>query len=267
MTTVVAPGDTRIRGAGGEPCGPRLVQHAMIMRRTIPRWFLAAALALGGASAAGAPRDVTATYSALMHGITIGSVTERFEIDGRTYRITSETQPSSLASLVHKRQPLRFSSQGRVTPIGLQPLRFEARRSASDPPQLVAEFDWGAGQLVLRRDGNSQALPLPAGTQDRLSIMYHFMVAPLGTGGHVEFSMTNGRKLDRYRYRVAGEPTLETAIGRLKTIHLVKEREPGDTAAEIWLSPRHDRLAVRLIIVERNGVRFEQIIQSVQIQN
>jgi hypothetical protein len=230
------------------------------------RTAFACLLALAMTSVAAAPRSVTATYSALVNGIAIGAVTERFEAEGGTYRITSDTQPVSLAALV-RRQPLRFASHGRLTPAGLQPVRFEARRNAGEAPQLTADFHWSTGQLVLRREGNAQTLPLPAGAQDRLSIMYHFMFAPLDTARHVEFAMTNGRKLDRYRYRVAGEPQIDTPLGRLKTVHLVKERDPGDTAAEIWLSPQHGRLPVRLIVTERNGIRFEQLIQTVHIRH
>jgi hypothetical protein len=236
------------------------------MYKTAAHHSFALALALASCAAVAAPKTVVATYAAYMQGLAIGTITERLETEGATYRITSDTQPTSLASFFH-RQPLRVTSQGRLTAAGLQPLRFEGRRRASDDPQVSADFDWSAGRLVLSRDGNIRTLPLDRGTQDRLSIMYHFMFAPIGSARRVEFAMTNGRKLDHYRYAVAGEPVIETPLGRLKTIHLVKERDPGDTAAEIWLSPEHGRLAVRLVIVERNGVRFEQIIQSVQIRD
>jgi hypothetical protein len=60
---------------------------------------------------------------------------------------------------------------------------------------------------------------------------------------------------------------VETGIGRLKTVHLVKIRDPGDPANEVWLSPQHHYFPVKMTIVERDGVRFEQIIQSLEVRD
>jgi hypothetical protein len=241
------------------------ISHAT--KATFARLALACAvvLFLACASAAAAPRSVKASYSVLMNGLTIGAMTEHFESDGATYRVASDTKPLGLAALL-QRQPLQFVSHGRLARGGLQPQVFEARRAAGDTPQVSAHFDWAARQLTLAHDGTTESLPLPPGTQDRLSIMYHFMFMPLGAGQHVEFAMTNGRKLDRYRYKLSREVDIDTPIGRLKTLHLVKERDPGDTGTEIWLSVQHQHLPVRMIISERDGKRYEQIIQSVALQ-
>jgi hypothetical protein len=229
------------------------------------RGLLVAVLALAASFAGAAPRSVSVTYGVFMNGIAIGEVSERLAIEGQTYRITSDTRPTGLANLI-QRKPLRFESHGQLTRAGLQPVRFEARRTAGEPPQIAAHFDWRRSELVLTREGRSETLKLPAGTQDRLSIMYQFMFASLDTGPRIEFAMTNGRKLDRYRYSIAREVEIDTPMGRMTTVHLVKERDPGDTAAEIWLSPQHGYLAVRMIIVERSGVRFEQLIRSADVR-
>ena len=60
---------------------------------------------------------------------------------------------------------------------------------------------------------------------------------------------------------------LNTPIGRLKTLYLVKERrEPGESSAELWVSAQHHHFPVRLITVQRNGLRFEQMIQTLDIR-
>jgi hypothetical protein len=212
-----------------------------------------------------APKSVKATYGGYMNGMAVGVITEHFDADGASYRILSETKPVGLAAIL-SRQPLRFASRGDVTREGLRPAHFEARRNAGDAPQITAEFDWAIREITLRHDGRLESFPLSPGTQDRLSIMYQFMFMRLERTRMVEFSMTNGRKLDRYRYRIVPDVELETALGRLKTLHLVKERDPGDTAAEVWISPRHQNVAVKLVIVERDGIRFEQVIQSLELR-
>jgi hypothetical protein len=165
------------------------------------------------------------------------------------------------------RQPLRFSSSGQVGRDGLHPAQFEARRGANDAPQVSAEFDWPQGNLVLRHGGKTESASLPSGTQDRLSVMYQFMFLPVERLRVLDFAMTNGRKLDRYRYRATADVEIETGLGRLKTLHLVKQREGNEAVSEVWLSPQHQHFPVKLLIVERDGVRFEQVIQSLEVRD
>ena len=219
-----------------------------------------------GPAAAAVPKSVKATYNASMNGMGIGIITEHFEADRGTYRIVSETKPIGLAVLL-QRQPLRFLSRGQMTREGLRPIHFEARRNAGDPPQVTADFDWTSAQLALKHDGRNESMALAPGTQDRLSIMYQFMFMPLEKSRTVEFSMTNGRKLDRYRYRATPDVELDTPLGRLKTLHLVKQRDPGDTGTEVWLSPAHHYFPVKMVIVEKDGVRYEQLIQSLELRD
>lgn len=221
-------------------------------------------LAASGA-ALGAPKNVKATYSGSMNGMTIGVISEVFEATDGGYRITSETKPVGLAIFI-QRQPLKFQSRGQLSREGLRPLSFEARRTAADPPQVTAEFDWAGGELTMKHNGKVESMPLAPGTQDRLSIMYQFMFMAIDKTRPVEFSMTNGRKLDHYRYRVTPDVEIDTALGRVKTLHLAKIREPGDTVTEIWLSNTHQHVPMKMVIVEKDGVRYEQTIQSLELK-
>ena len=211
-------------------------------------------------------KAVKASYTGYMNGMTIGIITEHFEVTGAGYRIASDTKPTGLAVFI-QRQPLKFVSHGQVTRDGLRPARFEARRSAADNPQVTADFDWTQAQVVLKHNGKTESLPLVAGTQDRLSIMYQFMFMPFEKARLIDFSMTNGRKLDRYRYRVTPDVEIDTPLGRVKTLHLVKQRDPGDTVTEIWLSTQHRHFPVKMLIVEKDGMRFDQVIQSLELRD
>jgi hypothetical protein len=212
-----------------------------------------------------APRSVRATYNGYMNGLPIGTISEHFESDGASYRIVSDTKPMGLAAFIQRR-PLRFTSNGQLARDGLRPTQFAARRSAGENPQVSADFDWPQKQLVLRHNGKTESFALPAGTQDRLSVMYQFMFLPPERIRQLEFPMTNGRKLDRYRYRATEDVEIDTGLGRVKTVHLVKQREPGDTVTEVWISPQHQNLPVKMLIVEKNDMRFEQVIQSIDVR-
>lgn len=228
--------------------------------------FIAVAAAFAAGAAEAMPRAVKASYQGYMNGIPIGVITETFESDGQKYRIYSDTKATGIASLF-QRQPLKLSSTGELTKDGLKPLQFEGRRAAEEPPQVTATFDWPAGKLHLKHDGKSETHAIQGIAQDRLSIMYQLMFWPVRRMERIEFALTNGRKLDQYRYKINGDVELTTPLGKIKTLHLVKQHAPGETGTEIWLSPQHQNFPVRMVYIEKDGVRFEQLIKSLEIRD
>lgn len=237
----------------------------MKKRPSLPAIAAICALAALATLAHAAPRSVRASYAGFMNGMAIGTINEVFETEGASYRIVSDTRPTGLAAVI-LRQPLHVTSAGQLSRQGLRPAQFEARRSANESPVVSAAFDWPGKQLTLKRDGKTEAIALPPGTQDRLSVMYQFMFIPPERLRQLEIPMTNGRKLSRYHYRAADEVEIDTGVGRLRTVHLVKQRDPDDPVTEVWLSPQHQYLPVKMLIIDRD-MRFEQVIQSVDLRD
>jgi hypothetical protein len=224
-----------------------------------------ALLVVAVATAQAAPPSVALTYDVTLNGMHVAVISERFMVKERTYHAVSETRAVGLLALVQRR-PLRLASSGTVTRGGLRPDRFEGGRGDDDPRRAAAEFDWAAAQLTLTHDGRTGRLELPDGTQDRLSAMYQFMFLDVGRSTVVEFPMTNGRKLDRYRYTVTPSVPLDTPLGRIETLHLVKQREPGDTVTEIWLAPQYRHLPVKMLVIENDGSRYVQTVTSIDLK-
>jgi hypothetical protein len=116
------------------------------------------------------PQEIALSYNVTRGGVSIAVIQERFEAREGAFHITSESNAVGLFTLFQPR-PARFSSSGRLTERGLQPERFEAGRGAADPRRIAADFDWRQSRLTVKHDAREDALPLPAGTQDRLSVM------------------------------------------------------------------------------------------------
>ena len=227
---------------------------------------LMAAIALSAAllPAYASPQSVRAQYDVSMNGAPIGVMQEVFEVRDGRYQIVSETHATGVLAL-GQRRPGRITSSGEVVRAGLRPQAFEATRGNSDARRARADFDWTAKKLTLTHDGRVDTVILPAGTQDRLSIMYQFLfLAPEQLSG-LKFAMTNGRKLDQYRYAIGPDTAVDTPLGRLAVLHLVKQQAPGDTGTEIWLGRDHAMLPVKMRIIEDNGSRFEQVITRIDM--
>jgi hypothetical protein len=215
-------------------------------------------------AAAPAPKTIAASYDVYMNGTHIAEMRETFEAREGEYRLVSESHAVGLLALFYRR-PIRFVSTGRLTPSGLQPQSFDGQRGDGESRRVRGAFDWQAGWLTIEHDGRTENLPLPPGTQDRLSVMYQFMFLAPAAPGHLEISMTNGRKLDQYRYAVQPRAEVETPLGRLASVHLVRQRREDENATEVWLSPEHWYLPVRMTIVEGSGTRYEQIATRIEI--
>lgn len=229
---------------------------------------LAAALSAFAISAPAAvppaPRAVSAYYDVFRNGMHVAEISDTFEAKDGGYRIASETRPVGLLALF-VRDPLRVVSSGELTASGLRPRRFEGKRSEDDPRKARADFDWQAERLTITHRGKTDTLRLPPATQDLLSAMYQFMFLEYGTLQRYELAMTNGRKLARYLYRVERDVEIETPLGRMTTLHFVRQRAPDEGGIEIWLAPQYRHLPVRLRIEEEDGSRYEQVITRLEV--
>jgi len=240
-------------------------------RQSIPAFLsaLAAALLAPGlswpAAALPPPQSISASYNVYMNGAHVAVMNETYEAKAGEYRLESESRAVGLVALF-QRQSVRFMSTGKVTGSGLQPLRFEGKRSESDPRRVRGEFDWQAGQLMLEHGGRTENLPLPRGAQDRLSIMYQFMFLAPEKVRRLEIAMTNGRKLGHYLYTVQPGVEIDTPLGRMTTLHVVKQHRPDESGTELWISPQHRYLPVKMLVIEEDGARYEQVATRLDIK-
>ena len=59
-------------------------------------------------------------------------------------------------------------------------------------------------------------------------------------------------------YSVGGRERLETPAGQFETLKLIKEGEKDRT--EIWLAADRSYLPVRILVTEKDGTRYDQVL-------
>ncbi|HKA43338.1 MAG TPA: DUF3108 domain-containing protein [Burkholderiales bacterium] len=212
------------------------------------------------AASAQPPQAISASYNVYMNGTHVAVMNEAFEARDRTYRIVSESIPIGVLALFQKAATVE--SNGQLTADGLRPELFEGRRVGSG--QIKAEFDWMSERLSLSHDGKTDTVALPSGTQDRLSIMYQFMFYTYDRREHLDLAMTDGRRYLQHRYLVTPDVEIDTPLGRVPTLHLVKQTEPDGSGTEIWLARQYHFLPVKMVIRESNGTRYEQVATRIE---
>ena len=221
-----------------------------------------ALLLLAAATAHAAPNEITAEYKLTSHGVLIGTVTESYVRSGDTYRISSVTR-SEGALKVFLDDQLTVESSGKVGAGGLRPLRYTQRRARDAKRDIEATFEWDRGVMVSRFRGETHEVPLPAQTQDRLSFMYQFMNMEPGSSP-MAVTMANGRKVEKYSYRMVDEERVSTPAGDFDTRHYARVTSARESNAEVWLAKDRFNLPVRVIFDDTRGPRLEQTLVALQ---
>lgn len=209
------------------------------------------------------PQATIATYRLTKLGQPFGTARETFKRDANQYHIESISSAVGVFALFAKGK-IRLLSNGEVTAQGLRPKRFEHHRGDDQAKRIVADFDWEKHSATHHFDGKSESAELPAGAQDRISLLYQFMFHP-PQGEGVELTMSNGRQLNRYQYKVIGEETIVTPAGRFETVHLSKRAGEQRDGTEVWLAKERHYFPVRIAVDEKDGGTLEQELTSLEI--
>jgi len=217
-----------------------------------------AALALWtGAAQAVPPERITLTYELKRNSLVV-DVSETLEHDGRTYVITSEGKGRGILALFGV---LKRTSRGRITPQGLRPDEFRDERPGGWA--VSAKFDWDARSVTQEKNGKSETLKMPATAQDPLSLAYSFAFVP-PKGKEYDVMRADGRGLTPFRFTVVGTEKLATPAGEMQTLHIAKLRDgPEDKSTDIWFAPERDFLPVRVLVVETDGTRSDQVLTRI----
>ena len=221
-----------------------------------------ASLALPALACAAPAQRVEIAYELSRNGAVIAESVETLEHDGKVYRISARMKGKALLAL---RGDAARTSQGRISPEGLRPAEFDDQRSGRDT--LRAKFDWQAKTLSLQpKEGVSESKPLAANMHDRLSYLYNFAFRPPGSSP-IGLSITDGKGVATVVYEPGGRETLKTPAGEFETLKLARRKNgPEDRTTEIWLAARRDYLPVRILVVEKDGTRIDQVVTRLSVQ-
>jgi hypothetical protein len=215
-------------------------------------WLTAIALSVAPAVQAAPPPHVAIEYQVLHNGGPLATVKHVLEHDGRVYRLSETWEGSGLLALLGE---IRRTSHGRVTADGLRPLEYVDQRPRRHT--AIARFSWEANRLTQEFRDGPQAQPLPPHAQDRLS----FLFAPAFHAPEVpqlEFNVADGKGVSRYQFAVAGRERLSVPAGEFDALRL-DQIDDGGRSTQIWLDAEHSCLPLRLLIVEKDGSRIDQV--------
>ena len=187
-------------------------------------------------------------------GSTQGNAIITFDsVPNEQYQIKWLTQPSGVAALFIG--DLLQTSEGELTKAGLRPKQYIYQFGNKADKARSAIFDWQAKKVTLQTSKGLKTEDLAEGAQDLLSFMYQFMyVAPLQA---MQIAITNGKKMRVYDYAFAGEENVNSALGELKTVHIVHTGSGDEDKTELWLAIDYQFVPVKIRKTEAEGKVYE----------
>lgn len=218
-------------------------------------------LCVASSAFAAPPSSVSATYDVYKGSIKVAQIEETYTRKKDRYTLSSTSRPVGLLAIL-KPGKILISSSGLVGAKGLQPLRYSDQRERDESRDRSAEFDWNARQLTLINHEQRSVSPLPDGTQDRLSVMYQFMFLSLAKTGMLSFHMTNGNKIDIYNYRITPDQSVTVPLGTFKGLYVASVPEADASRTEIWLVEEHANFPYKMIITDKDGDKFSQVLSK-----
>jgi hypothetical protein len=222
---------------------------------TMRNWFWLL-ISVAGLAAAEPPPRLEVTYQIARNGSAMAEVTEQLEYSGGNYKLTETWKGRGIYALLGS---ARRVSQGTIDKSVLRPREFFDERSGRDTAR--AWFDWKAGTLTMQYQGQKKSEPLPPNAQDRLSFLFALSLLPGSGSDAVSYSIFDGKGQSRHSYKVTGRERVSLPIGELDAIKV--QRVGDEDNASVWLAVAHGNVPVRLLVIEKDGARYDQ--QAIRI--
>ena len=185
-------------------------------------------------ASASQPPAFVATYTITWHGVTAGSSTLTLhQTAPQLYLYTSTDRAYGVFRLAFP-HPLRQSSRFRISSGEVEPLAFQTGGAGNE---VMAQFDWKTGQVTGMAKGKLLDLKLQAGTQDPLSVQIAIMLKLQAQDAPDSFWMLNTDEIDRFQYVRHEESTLDTPLGKLRTILYTSHQAGSSKTTYLWLAP------------------------------
>lgn len=215
-------------------------------------WLYLLAVAAAAASAT-PPAYLEIEFEFTRNGSTLARVTERLERTGDDYQLTETWKGRGIYALLGT---ARRVSRGSLTANALRPREFFDERSGRDTAR--AWFDWNAKTLTMQYKSSKASEPLPPNAQDRLSFLFALSLVP-GRADTVSYTIADGKGLSSHVYKVIGRERIRTPVGEFDTVKVARQGGDGREKAELWLAAERAYIPVRVLVVEKDGTRYEQL--------
>lgn len=206
--------------------------------------------------------DLVYTIKARQKGFTLGGqASAQWRLSNGKYSFHSDTKANIFGNLIDNR------SEGAVDSYGLAPAKFVEKRVRHDA--WTTTFNRASKEISFSE--SDVTYPLKGGEQDRSSVLFQLAgmarAAPdkFVAGSEWTFFVAGRRDADTWTFRVIKPETVQTGIGAVDAIHLIRLPPPDskDQTLDIWLAPSKEWYPVRIRFTDSDDEFVDQTLQMV----
>lgn len=179
-----------------------------------------------------------------------------------TWSYESRSHARGIFRLVLSGEVLQMSTL-RITSEGVQPLHFvgdDGTSKTSDDVDL--RFDWTQLRVTGTAENRPVDLALEPGVQDGMSVQIALMqeLARGNTPSH--FKLLDKDQIKDYEYAQQRVETIDTRIGRLRTVVYSSRRPDSRYSTWYWVAPELGYLPVKVERHKVDAVQWSMAVQS-----
>lgn len=202
-------------------------------------------------------------YGDMSRHANVAEVTYRLQHGNGHYELGTRAKAIGVVALFYSGTLIQ-DSIGRIGPEGFRPERYTERRGKR--PERAVRFDHEHGQMI--GGGNPAEVPLPPGTQDRLSIFYQLGLlarrdpARFTEGRRFTVPLASMKRVDEPTFTVVGLDEVKTGRGPIPAlrVNVRNEPDPTDPVIDIWLATSDSMLPARIRVTEHDGKIIDQVL-------
>lgn len=208
---------------------------------------------------------IQATYDVIGFGMTLANITESYSRTDDSYQVESVTKAVGMLARF-KPETIRVTSHGKITPQGLQPLAYALIREVDTGKNASARFNWEKSILTHTDYKGVNDMPLPSGTQDRLSMLYQVPFLFKTELTEFSLSITDGNNLETYNFNLSPkEREITVPLGTYKTRYITNTPIGEEVKYEIWMAVDHGNYPCKIIVTDSNGGKLTQVLTGLTI--
>jgi len=149
------------------------------------------------------------------------------------------------------------------------PIEYEYHRSGIGKNRdAVLKFDWKKMTVLNNVQAKPWKMKINEGSLDKLVYQLQMREDLLLARSKglpwplLHYEIADGGKLKKYEFEVMGEEVIETPIGKINTLKIVRVKHRKNRETAFWLAPEYEFLLVRLQQLEGNGRGFELLLKE-----
>ena len=207
--------------------------------------------------------EFNVNYDVYRSGIKIARMQRSFSrLEGGNLLYRSETNVTGLVSMFRKDKIIEASTwqlnDGKIIP---QLYEYQ-HTGIKDERSVTVEFDWTQNQITNSINGSSWMMPTAEGILDKLLYQFSIMLDLRAGKSHMTYTIADGGKEKIYVFEPLGEEIIDTPLGKLRTVKLIRHRpDDSDRQSIVWSAPEMGYLPIKFENID-DGVKTVVLINS-----